>query len=167
MKLTIRTIAMQDVAAVARMAQRLAASEGEGRTEFNEEAIRRDVLCQHPHCVIWVAEAGGQPVAFLMAYPGYDMLSASTGWHLGDLWVEPGFRRQGIATQLVLALAAQAKDHGSRWISLTRLKQNHEAKEFYTKLGFFERWDVCFHAAGGDAFLSLANASGGMQAMLL
>lgn len=167
MKLAIRTIGMQDAAAVAKMAQRLAASEGEGKTEFNEEAIRRDVLSPNPHCAIWVAEAGGQPVAFLMAYPGYDMLSASTGWHLGDLWVEPGFRRQGIATQLVLALAAQAKAHGSQWISLTRLKRNHEAKDFYTKLGFFERWDVCFHAAGGEAFLSLADAPGAAQAMLL
>jgi ribosomal protein S18 acetylase RimI-like enzyme len=167
MKLTIRNIGPQDISAVAAMAQRLAQSEGEGKSSFNEEAIKRDVLGTHAHCGIWLAEAGHQPAGFLMAYPGYDMLSASTGWHLGDLWVEPGFRRQGIATQLVLALASQAKVHGSQWISLTRLKSNREAKSFYTKLGFYERWDVSFHALGGEGFLSLAKAIGNVQPMLL
>ncbi len=143
-----------DAAAIADMAQALAAYEGE--RSFADEAAMRAILtaeCE-PKCHCLVAKADESPVAFALYYAGYDLSSASYGFHLADLYVEEAHRNQGIATQLLSAIAAQAQAENREWISLTALKNNAAAGAFYSAQNFHKA-DVDFYAIGANGMRHL------------
>lgn len=104
----------------------------------------------------FVAVDGAQVVAVMMYYVGYDMLSSCTGYHLADVIVADGYRRQGIGRALFLALAAQALQKNKKWISLTALQKNVEAQGFYASLGLIFM-EVNFMAIGARAMQALIN----------
>lgn len=100
------------------------------------------------------AGAADAVVAVLLYYPGYDTLSSSEGYHLADMVVAENARRAGLGRRLVRALAAQAEAEARQWISLTALRSNDSAAEFYASLGMQEV-NVRFYALGAQGFRSL------------
>ena len=101
-----------------------------------------------------VAQAGEGVAGALLYYAGYDTLSASYGYHLADMIVTKNHRSLGIGRALVKALAAQTLVQEKAWISLTVLKRNTAAREFYTALGMTQV-DVDFFAIGKNALAQL------------
>jgi GNAT superfamily N-acetyltransferase len=101
-----------------------------------------------------VAEHAGEVVAVLLYYPGYDVLSSSYGHHLADIIVSKVYRKQGIGKALVKALAQQTLTEEKEWVSLTVLKRNSAAREFYAALGMTQV-DVDFFAIGKTALAQL------------
>ena len=57
-------------------------------------------------------------------------------WHVMNLAVSPGLRRQGIATRLMAELFALTADDGRRGYTLEVRVSNKEAIKLYEKLGF-------------------------------
>lgn len=94
-----------------------------------------------------VAEREKNPVGMAMFYSGYDLESAAKGVHLADLYVNPAARRQGVARQLIKAVAEWACTHHHAWMSLTVLSQNEAAKALYLSLGL-QQVEVQFLAIG-------------------
>ena len=101
-----------------------------------------------------VAQAESAVVGALLYYAGYDTLSASYGYHLADVVVTHSHRKQGIGRALMATLAKQALDENKAWVSLTVLKRNRTAHEFYTALGM-THVDVNFFAMGKTALAQL------------
>ena len=85
-----------------------------------------------------VAQRDGRTVGTVLFYWGFDTVSASYGYHLADIVVAPVARAQGIGRALMAALAAQCLQQQGQWVSLTVLKQNARAKQFYLKQGMVE-----------------------------
>lgn len=55
-----------------------------------------------------------------------------------NLAVAPAYRRQGVAEQLVSALARELRKQGSRSLTLEVRESNAPARELYQKLGFVQ-----------------------------
>jgi ribosomal protein S18 acetylase RimI-like enzyme len=83
-----------------------------------------------------------------------------TGWNgpilfLQDLYVEPGWRDQGIARALMGRVAALACDIGSPIIELT-VRANNPAQSFYLRTGFQPLPECLTFVVGGPALAALA-----------
>jgi ribosomal protein S18 acetylase RimI-like enzyme len=57
-------------------------------------------------------------------------------WHVETVYVRPRARRQGVATALLRACAASARDQGVSYVSLGVLTANEPAGEVWRRLGF-------------------------------
>ena len=101
-----------------------------------------------------VAVSGNTIVGTLLYYPGYDTLSASYGHHLADIIVTKTARGHGTGKALLQALAKLTLDEKKQWVSLTVLKRNDVAHEFYRALGMTQV-SVHFFAAGEKALGAL------------
>lgn len=170
---SIHKATTSDAPAIARMVQALAAYEGEA-SAADEASIQAMLEGCAPecHCLIAKVTHPGQPkaepgsceipgrftsgmcVGFALYYAGYDLSSASYGFHLADLYVDEAHRKHGIATQLLAAIAEQALSEHRAWISLTALKSNASAAAFYNAKAFHKA-DVDFYAIGANGMRRL------------
>ena len=88
-----------------------------------------------------VAEAGsaeapsGRLVAFALYFHNYSTFMGRRGLYLEDLFVDPQWRRQGIARALLQRLAALAVDRGCARFEWSVLDWNENAIRFYQGLG--------------------------------
>lgn len=100
-----------------------------------------------------VAEEASCVLGVVLFYPGYDVLTATYGMHLADFVVAEGQRRRGMGRQLYAALAKQVLAMGGEWISLTVLKENQPAQQFYRAAGM-HHVPVDFFAIGKNGVTS-------------
>ena len=80
-----------------------------------------------------VATADGRIAGFATSLPAGDIIE------LDDLFVDPGWMRQGAARALVLDVMAHARNQGIRRIEVTA---NQHALVFYGKAGFIADHEV-------------------------
>jgi len=130
-------------------------------------ALYREEQAAHVHTPQSLAEAlfGREPpvqlyglvavdadaiVGVVLYYRGYDVASASSGFHLADMVVAPTARRRGVGKQLVARLAEQCLAAQGQWLSLTVLRANIAAHGFYRALAFtFVDVDFCAMGLSG------------------
>ncbi|MCK9995074.1 MAG: ribosomal protein S18-alanine N-acetyltransferase [Candidatus Krumholzibacteria bacterium] len=77
-----------------------------------------------------VAEVDGKVVGYLMAWKIVDQL------HVLNIAADPGCRRRGVGTALLLAAAGQAVEMGLVEVTLEVRESNSEARAFYLRHGF-------------------------------
>lgn len=131
---TIHMATPEDASAIATLAQELADFEGVV-SHCDEEAVHRMMLApQSPSIAIKVARLGTEVVGFALYYAGYDVSTASYGFHLADICVTETMRRKGIGRKLMASIAEHALVENRRWVSLTMLHSNETAKQFYQSL---------------------------------
>jgi ribosomal protein S18 acetylase RimI-like enzyme len=118
--------------------------------------LKRDVFCEKPECFMMVAEEASRIVGFVMFYSGYDLASASAGYHLGDIVVKPQKRGRGIGTLLMQSLAQQALADNKLWMSWTVSRTNENARKFYSDVIKASQIDVEFMAVGISALRRLS-----------
>lgn len=97
--------------------------------------------------VIFVAEIDGLIVGFTQCYPTFSTLLLSSIWLLNDLFVDPTYRGQHIADQLMQSTEAAAKNLGATRIWLRTAHNNAPAQALYEKRGWvqddvFKRYDL-------------------------
>lgn len=135
-KLTIRRAYPQDAPAIAAMLSALCAFEGT-QTPFKPidyaRAIERLIDAKEPNYHFIFAEYDGAPAAFISFYFGYDLSSLAQGAHVGDLYVREQFRGTSLGTKLMAAVGKRVLHQSGQWISLTALRSNERAREFYKK----------------------------------
>ena len=74
--------------------------------------------------------------------------------HLMNLAVLPEFRRQGVASQLMLAFQEIAFEWGCDRMTLEVRSSNHDARNFYSKLGFsYVTRARSYYSDGEDALI--------------
>ena len=149
----IRLPSKHDYHTISDMLHLLAAEEGSA-CRLDAEALVLQVNRGEPELIMRVAEKDGELLGCAIAYIGYDVLSASRGLHLSDVFVMPAHRSHGIGTAFFASFAEHAKAHALEWMSWTMLTTNQAAKRFYDRLGA-SHVDVHFMAMGRSALLKI------------
>jgi ribosomal protein S18 acetylase RimI-like enzyme len=147
-----------DIPALMRLKRLLAADEN------SLHAVRasaadwlRDGFGPHPGFTAFVAEIEGAQAVVGMATCSRRTI---TGWSgpvvfLQDLYVEPDYRKHGIARALVARVAAFAHDLGSPIVELT-VRADNPAQDFYQRSGFENLPHCLTYVLAGPALAALA-----------
>lgn len=98
---------------------------------------------QREESVIFIAMAEGQDKAmgFVQLYPSFSSVSLKKLWILNDLFVDPLFRKKGVATALMNTARQLSEDTGAKGLVLETGKENTTAQALYEKLGFVREND--------------------------
>ena len=108
---------------------------------IREEDLARDGFGENPRFRALIAEWEGQPAGYAVFF-GYYSTWAGRGLFLEDLFVRDAFRKRGIGTALLAAVARIAVDEHCYGIHWEVLDRNEKAIELYTKMGatFRDQW---------------------------
>ncbi len=98
-----------------------------------------------PHWFVALAYSAGQPAGCVMAtieeHP--PILANTRRGYLTDIWVEPEWRRHGVAAALMAAAERWVREQGARRIELLVAANNAAAQALYRALGYepvMQRW---------------------------
>lgn len=80
--------------------------------------------------------ASPQGKGFLMLYPTFSAQSLMPVWILGELYVTPEARRQGVATSLLQDALKLIQERGDEGFILNIPQGNQSARQFLEKSGF-------------------------------
>ena len=133
-EVTIRAAIPEDAPFMAALAAELAAHEGES-SRTTTDTIIRDGFGDAPRCRYIVAAQHNTVIGMCMFYQGYDLVSANSGLHLGDIIVTKHHRGKGIGQLLFQELCNIAKAESYAWMSWTLSSNNQTAHAFYKKMG--------------------------------
>jgi GNAT superfamily N-acetyltransferase len=108
---------------------------------IREEDLARDGFGENPRFRALIAEWEGHPAGYAVFF-GYYSTWAGRGLFLEDLFVREAFRKRGIGTALLAAVARIAVDEHCYGIHWEVLNRNEKAIELYTKMGaiFRDEW---------------------------
>lgn len=107
-------------------------------TTASEEQTRAFLewfLAQPDQGFMVVAEVAGRIVGFATAYFTLTGVMAERLVHLGDLYVVPEYRSQGVGRSLIDAVTTQARERDIRWVRWLSLATNTELNRWYESLG--------------------------------
>ena len=88
--------------------------------------------------VVLLARRGGAMLGFVQLYPMFSSVRTARTWILNDLFVDAGARRKGVASALLDAAAAFAREDGAMGISLETSQDNAAARALYRAAGWHE-----------------------------
>ena len=105
-------------------------SDLEGAEKFLSERIKNQ------ESVIYIYYDKNIPVGFTQLYPKYSSARMVRNWILNDLYVLKGYRKTGIATQLINKAIEFAISNDANYIQLETQVDNFVAQKLYQHLGF-------------------------------
>lgn len=153
--MTVRRAAADDAAALHALILDLNRDQGDPTHLLTPTHVARDLIA-NPAAIVFVAEApDGALIGYATAHPSYETGYAEHGLYVGDLYVTPAHRRQGIARALLAALARAGHARGARHLWLTAKQDNTAAHAFYRRLGSRGEAVMAFAVVEQD-FLNLA-----------
>jgi ribosomal protein S18 acetylase RimI-like enzyme len=151
----IRRAEARDAAALLALVAALNRDQGDPYDLLTEARLREDVITG-ASTVAMVAQApDGALVGYATAHATYETGHAERGLYVGDLYVDPAYRRQGIARALLAAVARAGHAQGARHLWLTAKAANAAAHAFYRRLGSRGETVMAFAVVQQD-FLNLA-----------
>ncbi len=157
----IRLAEPRDVPTIHALIRELARYEKlEHEAVATEEQIRESLFARRgPQAEVLVAEAPAEPtrvVGFALFFHNYSTFLGRHGLYLEDLFVLPEYRRTGLGTALLRALARIAVERGCGRLEWAVLDWNEPAIRFYRSLGaqLLDDWRIC--RVTGDAIAHLA-----------
>ncbi|MEL6766194.1 MAG: GNAT family N-acetyltransferase [Pseudomonadota bacterium] len=154
--LNIRPGKAEDAAAIAAMANMLAAVVGDhppGGGVMTAEIVARD-LVDAPGLTLLVADIEGEAVGYALLTAAYETSHAARGVYLVDLAVAETAQRQGVGRALMRAAAREAVATGGRYINWVVAPGNDGAKVFYDGVGGIKE-PIEARAIFGPAFEAL------------
>jgi GNAT superfamily N-acetyltransferase len=152
----VRPATPADIESLVRMKLALAAAE---KAEDAVRATGQDWLrnCFGPNArfTAYIAEHEGAGIGMITCCERY-----YTGWpeptiYVADMFVEPRYRRRGIARALLAQVAALAINRGSPMIELT-VREDNPARNLYRHCGFQRVRHCVNYVAGVSALAELA-----------
>lgn len=129
----VRNLEKRDLPAIVSMEER---QTGVARPEYWEKRIEISEAIR-PHWASLVAELDNRVVGFVLGRAGeFEFgLPGTVAW-IEIIGVDPAYRRQGIAHELVEKFAESAEDHGIRTIFTLITSNQTEMQQFFSRLGF-------------------------------
>lgn len=96
-----------------------------------------------PFPCCFVAEADGGLVGYVQGDIGSPpaIIERPPTVRIGNMWVEPEWRRQGIAKRLVETYVGAAREAGFPWVEVGTLAKDARAVAFWRAMGF-DDWRV-------------------------
>ena len=132
----IREMQEADAEAVAAMVAELNRHEGyDPALGPDAAALRRAFLGGAARGRLLVAEAGPGLAGYVTLHLNYETTFTSPGAYVGDLYVVPALRRQGIGRALLSAAARLVRAGGGDHLWWTALPGNTGGHAFYRRLG--------------------------------
>lgn len=125
----------------------------------SEEALRATLFGDRPYAEVLIAECEGEPAGFALFFHSYSTFLAQPGIYLEDLFVEPAFRKRGVATALLRHLAGLAVARDCGRLEWSALEWNRLAIDFYLKLGAVEMDAWRIYRLTGRALARLAGSA--------
>jgi ribosomal protein S18 acetylase RimI-like enzyme len=151
----VRRAEGRDAAALQALIAALNHDQGDPADLLTIAHVRHD-LVGHPATIVVVAEFhDGSLIGYATGHATYETGHAEHGLYVGDLYVAPAHRRQGVAHAMLAALARAGHARGARHLWLTAKEGNAAAHAFYRRLGARGEHIVAFAVVEQD-FLNLA-----------
>ncbi len=125
----------------------------------SEEALRATLFGERPYAEVLIAEWKGAPAGFALFFHSYSTFLAQPGIYLEDLFVEPAFRKRGVATALLRHLAGLAVARDCGRLEWSALAWNRLAIDFYLKLGAVEMDAWRIYRLTGQPLAQLAGSA--------
>lgn len=158
--LHLRAATHDDVAQIVRFIEALAEYEKlRHACRANEGLIRRWLFGEVPRAYCIIAEWEGQPAGFALYFYNFSTFLARPGIYIEDVFVDPAFRRKGIAKALFVALAQKAQEEGCGRVEWSVLDWNAPAIRFYESLGAVSMKEWIIQRLEGNALFALASGN--------
>lgn len=155
--LAIREATPADLPVIARFVRALAEFERLAHEAVGTEAEFRTAIFGTPQragCL--VAEWEGEAAGIALYHWTFSTFLAKPGRWLEDLWVEPGFRRRGIAKALFARLARDTLAEGGGRLAWNVLDWNTPAIATYDAMGAQALKEWITRRLSGEALRSVA-----------
>lgn len=96
-------------------------------------------------------------IGYALSHPSFTTDYGERGVYVVDLYVESGWRRQGVATRLLAVVAAKARRGGATHLWWASMPRNVPARRFYAELGANDE-RIHSHSIFGAPFERLARS---------
>lgn len=151
----VRRAEAHDAGALHALMVELSRDQGDPTGLLTVAQVGRDLI-EGDAAIVVVAEGDdGALLGYATGHHTYETGHAERGIYVGDLYVVPARRRQGIARMLLAALARAGHAGGARHLWLTAREGNAGAHALYRRLGARGERVMAFAVAERD-FLNLA-----------
>lgn len=132
-EISIRNLEKRDLSAIISLEER---QTGIARPAYWEKRIEISEAIR-PHWASLVAEIDNRVVGFVLGRSGeFEFgLPGTIAW-IEIIGVDPAYRGQGIAQELVRQFAESAEDHGIKTIFTLVSNSQDEMQHFFSRLGF-------------------------------
>lgn len=151
----LRRAEARDVAALHALILDLNRDQGDPTDLLTPQQVEADLVAGGSAIVIVAQHDDGTLIGYATGHPTYETGHAEHGVYVGDLYVAPAHRRQGIARAMLAALARAGHAAGARHLWLTAKDTNTAAHAVYRRLGARGEHVMAFAVVQQD-FLNLA-----------
>jgi GNAT superfamily N-acetyltransferase len=121
-----------------------------------EMQISTALFGDSPTVYAHVAEVGGEIAAMALWFLNFSTWDGVAGLYLEDLFVQPGFRRLGLAKALMGALAEECVANGYTRLSWAVLNWNSDAIALYDGIGGQPQSEWTTYRLSGSSLAELA-----------
>jgi GNAT superfamily N-acetyltransferase len=104
-------------------------------SQLNIVQLKKAMQADNPKLEALVAKHCDDVIGCVLFYRGFDVLSASYGFHISDIIVAQNMRGNGVGSKLISYLSEHGLKQGLQWLSWTVDAHNEKAKNFYLSLG--------------------------------
>jgi len=151
----LRAAEARDVTALHALIVELNRDQGDPTDLLTPQQVEADLVATGSAVVIVAQHDDGTLIGYATGHPTYETGHAEHGIYVGDLYVAPAHRRQGIARAMLAALARAGHARGARHLWLTAKEGNAAAHAVYRRLGARGERIMAFAVVRQD-FLNLA-----------
>ena len=157
MRERIRRAIPQDAGDITEMIHALAEFErAANQCTVTEAQISAALFGHSPVVHGHVAEVDGELAAMALWFLNFSTWDGVAGIYLEDLFVRPGFRRRGLASALLAALAAECLANGYTRLSWAVLNWNSAAIALYDGIGAEPQTEWTTYRLSGRQLAELA-----------
>ncbi len=157
MTVRIRRAAPADAAAITAMIHGLARFErAADQCTVVETQVSTALFSPNPTLHAHVAEVDGEVAAMALWFLNFSTWDGVDGIYLEDLYVEPRFRRLGLARGLLTALARECAAHNYTRLSWAVLNWNTDAIALYQAVGAQPQSEWTTYRLSGSDLAELA-----------
>jgi GNAT superfamily N-acetyltransferase len=133
---TIRPARAEDCGTIANLVFELAVYERlEQFARATADDFRDHLFGPRPCAEVVLAEIGGDPVGFALAFTTFSTFRGKPGLYLEDIFVRSQYRGRGIGKALMATVARLARERGFARLEWAVLDWNAPAIGFYRSLG--------------------------------
>jgi GNAT superfamily N-acetyltransferase len=151
----VRAMRSDDAAGVIDMARQLAAAVGDPEPSLARADLIRDGTGSERWFDCLVAEVAGRLVAYALICKGFEAHTVRKRLWIGDFYVRPDARRNGVGRALMTAVARHALQLGCDAVYWELWRKNTTGEAFYRRLGAEEAVDLAVMRFDRDRLAAL------------
>ena len=95
-----------------------------------------ELVASRKDAFVLLASVGPEIVGMAVCLPSLSTFTAADVVNIHDLWVDPGFRKRGVATELLRRVQREAEERGCLKVTLEVREDNPQARRLYRRSGF-------------------------------